>query len=54
MPVIIIIIHIGPEDTRVAYKLSNGKIQNVNEECGVGVGFDDTIKADNHIFSITR
>ena len=34
--------------TLVGYKLSNKEIKKVNEECTIGVGFDDTFKADKH------
>ena len=36
---------------KVEYKLSNKEIKKkVNEECDLGVGFDDAFKVHNHIF----
>ena len=37
---------------KVEYKLSTREIQKINEECDLGVNFDETFKTDNHILSI--
>ena len=44
------VLHIGSKNIEIGYKL-NRKTQKVNEKCNLGVGFDDTFKADNYIFS---
>ena len=36
----------------VEYEFSYEEIKKLNEECDLGVGFDDTFKADNHILYI--
>ena len=50
--IIIVVLNIGSQNIEVEYKLGDGKIKKIYDECDVGVGFDDTFKADNHILSI--
>ena len=45
-------IRIRSKNIQVEYKLSNREIKKVNTKCDQGVGFDDTFKADNYIFSL--
>ena len=45
------VLHIGSKNITAKYKLNNKEIKEVNEESNLGVGFDDTFKVDNHIFS---
>ena len=45
-------LHIGSKIIKINYELSNGEIKKVNEECDLGISFNDTFKADNHILSI--
>ena len=33
------------------YKSNNMEIKTVNEKCDLGVGFDNRLKAENHILS---
>ena len=41
-----------PKNINVDNELSNRKIKKVNEECDLGIGFDDIFKTKNHILSI--
>ena len=45
------VLQIGSKNIKVGYKLNKKKIRKVNEEYVLGVGFDDTFKADNRILS---
>ena len=42
-----------PKSIKVIYKLSNKEIKN-KLECCLGIGFDNTFKADNHILSLVN
>ena len=44
-------LHIGCKYINVEYKLINREIKLVNEKSDLEVGFDYTLKADNHILS---
>ena len=45
-------LHIGSQNMKVEYKWSNREIKKVNEECNLGIGFDNTFKADNYILLV--
>ena len=43
---------IGSKNIKVEYELSKREIKNVNEKCNLEIGFNDTLKAENHILFI--
>ena len=47
------VLHLGSKIIKVDYKLNKRKISQVNEECSLGVDFDDyTFTADNYILFV--
>ena len=46
------VLYIRSKKVKVEYELANKEIKKVNEKCDLRVGFDQTIKVENHILSI--
>ena len=46
------LLNIGSQNVKFDYQINNKDIKRVNEECDLGVDFDDNFKTNNHILSI--